>query len=241
MAGNKMKLVTGSLSLLLLLFLLLTSSKCNEDKDPEYVYMIFEIPIRINPGSAESYVGDTLWISGSFPDTLREYYSKKYYRFPDFNFKSGICLKELVKLEVYLSEQPGAFDKFSILNMLGSYHQISTNCGNLEFVYSNNSYNYKIGLIAKSSGVFTLFFLMPVDLHGFPEDQIDLKPIIDLGVTPDGRKRIPVYDAFFFTVNDGQTNFDLLTRYCRAGSIVNPSAFKIVHADQKGTFTFRVN
>jgi len=49
-----------------------------------------------------------------------------------------------------------------------------------------------------------------------------------------------ISSAFFFLINDGQTNFDLFTQNCRAGSLENPEDFKNAFAEQKGTFTFRV-
>jgi hypothetical protein len=81
---------------------------------------------------------------------------------------------------------------------------------------------------------------MPIDLHGLPEEQIDLVPHINLGTTSEGRPKVPIYEAFFFIINEGETNFDLFVEYCRSGSVEQPSDFKNVYAEQKATFTFRV-
>jgi hypothetical protein len=72
-----------------------------------------------------------------------------------------------------------------------------------------------------------------------PSEQIDLKPIIDLGITPNGRKKIPVYEAFYFVVNEGVTNFELFKEHCKAESIENPAPINVYY-EQKGSFTFRV-
>lgn len=241
MAGDIIKAkLTGLVGLLALFSLIISAFRCDPEENPEYVSMIFVLPISITPATEQLVLGDTLWISGSFPDTLQEYYSKKYYKLSDFNFKSKICLDKLINNSLYLSEQPGAVENFDVINEIGNLSNQGSSCGAVNFEYQSKKYHYKIGLVTKSTGVFSIFFLMPVDLHGLPEEQIDLKPVINLGETSDGRKRIPVYEAFFFLVNDGQTNFDLFTQNCRAGSLETPEDFKNVFAEQKGTFTFRV-
>ncbi len=100
-------------------------------------------------------------------------------------------------------------------------------CGYFSFNYSQNQYRYKIGLIPNSTGIFSLNFLWPIDLHGIPEEQIDLTTVIDLGVTPAGRKRIPVYEAFYFFINDGNNNFDLFKENCKAASVEHPTNINV--------------
>lgn len=227
------------MSLLLLTLLTLTGARCGDDKDPEFVFMAFLIPITISPPVEDFQVGDTLWISGSFPDTLEEFYSGNYYRLENFDFKSKICLHKLVDKQKNVSEQPGAFNYFSIFNDIGRLEQISSICGEVSFNYSLGKYHYKIGLLAHTHGIFTVNFLWPIDLHGMPDEQIDLKSIIDLGTTLDGRRKIPIYEAFYFVVNEGITNFDLFKEHCKAESITNPAPINVYY-EEKGSFTFRV-
>lgn len=241
MAGNLRNSVTGSLGSLLLLIILLTLTgvRCGDDNDPEFIFMAFLVPITITPPSDEFHVGDTLWISGSFPDTLEEFYSGKYYRFENFDFKSKICLHKLVNNQKNIGEQPGAFDYFSIINKAGSLQQISSICGSVSFDYRDGKYNYRIGLLTTIVGIFTINFLWPINLHGMPDEHIDLKTIIDLGTTTDGRRKIPVYEAFYFVVNEGNTNFELFKENCKAESLTNPAPINVFY-EQKGSFTFRV-
>lgn len=227
------------MSLLVLILLTLTGARCGDDKDPEFVFMAFLIPITITPPSDELPLGDTLWISGSFPDTLEEFYSGNYYRLKNFDFKSKICLHKLVNNLTNIGEQPGAFNYFSITNKLGGLEQISSICGSVRFDYIEGKYNYKIGLLPGMEGVFTVNFLWPIDLHGMPDEQIDLKSVINLGTTPDGRRKIPVYEAFYFVVNEGITNFSLFKEHCKSESITNPAPINVYY-EQKGSFTFRV-
>lgn len=230
MAGNVKNLVTGSLSLLLIILLTLTGARCGDDKDPVYVFLIFEIPITIHPPNETINLGDTLWLEGDFPDTLRDIRSGIFYKLEDFDFKSKICINRLQNNELYLSEQQPAFGAF---NYVGGTSQTSSVCGNLIFSYVNNYYAYKVGLTPITTGVFNIFINRPIDLNGMPEDRIDLEPYIDLGYTADGRKRIPVYEAFQFVINNGTTNFELYKQHCKPGVDVVPS-------EELGSFTFRV-
>lgn len=239
MAGNFNKIVTGSWSLLLLIILAMSGSGCGDNDEPEFVFMAFLIPITITPPGEQIQLGDTLWISGSFPDTLEEFHSGKYFRFENFDFKSKICLHKLIDKEKNVGEQPGAFSHFSVSNKIGSLEQTSSICGTVNFSFSGDQYNYKIGLLAGSTGVFSTNFLWPIDLHGMPDEQIDLRPIIKLENTPDGRKRIPVYEAFYFVVNEGATNFELFKAHCKAESLKNPAPINVFY-EQKGSFTFQV-
>jgi len=177
-------------------------------------------------------------VLGSFPDTLKEYYSNRYFTLVKFDFKSKICFAKISNNQLYFSEQPGA-NFVTILSKVGGVTSIGSLCGRIQFHYELETYYYKIGLIPQTTGVFSVGFLMPVDLHGFPDEQINLTKNIELE-TSNGRKKIPVYEAFFFIINNGVTHFDLFTKYCRAGSVEDPKAFKNVFAEQKGTFTFRV-
>jgi hypothetical protein len=239
MAGNFKKLVTGSWSLLLLIVFVITGARCGDNDEPEFVFMAFLIPITITPPGEKIQLGDTLWISGSFPDTLEEFHSGKYFRLENFDFKSKICVRKLVDNGKNISEQPGGFSYFSIFNRSGSLEDNTQFCGFVNFNYQNSRYNYKIGLLPNKGGIFTINFLWPIDLHGMPDEQIDLRPVIRLENTPDGRKRIPVYEAFYFVVNKGATNFDLFRAHCKAESLENPVPINVFY-EQKGSFTFQV-
>lgn len=229
MAGRLIELVKGSGSLLLIV-LLLTGSRCNDEKDPEFVFITFEIPLTIRPGNETIRIGDSLWLVGNFPDTLRDIRSGNYYRLKEFDFQSKICLKRITNNQLYLSEQTPAFEEFYYL---GGTNQISSICGTFKISYSSNGYSYSVGFIPKNTGIFTLSINRPVAISGMPEDRIDFRPFLDLGISNDGRKRIPVYEAFLFIINDGNTNFDLYKQYVRQGTDIVPS-------EELGTFTFRV-
>jgi hypothetical protein len=108
-----------------------------------------------------------------------------------------------------------------------------------ELVQYAVTYHYQIGLIGTSTGIYTVNFLWPIDLHGLPEEQVDLRSVIDLG-EENGRPRVPVYEAFYFVVNNGENNFEMFKEHCKAASIDDPSTINLFY-EQKGTFTFRVS
>jgi hypothetical protein len=236
---GKNELITAGKAYLLLFFTIFCAFRCEEEKQPEFVFMSFVIPISIRPVTEEVALSDTLWIQGSFADTLLEYYSGEYYKLAGFDFKSKLCLRELTTDLKYISDQPGAFDKFNISNLIGSVAQVSSICGAFNLIYSQGKYHYRIGLKPTTPGVYCINFLWPIDLHGMPEEQIDLRSVIELDNSADGRQRIPVYEAFYFEVNNGDTNFDLFKQNCRSAAVENPVPINIYY-EQKGSFTFRV-
>jgi hypothetical protein len=242
MDGNAPKVARNSskiVCLLCTLSYLFLGLQCKESKDSEFVLMTFIIPVSIHPQTVELQTGDTLWLSGSFPDTLLELHSNKYYKIPDFDFKSKMCLTRLVDPNLYLSQQPPAVDQFSVVSVTGSFTRVGSLCGDFNFMFTQNKYNYKIGVVPKTSGEYNLNFLWPIDLHNLPEEQIDLRSVIDLGATADGRERIPIYEAFYFVINEGNTNFEVFKNSYRAASIEEPTELN-VYTEQKGSFAFRV-
>jgi hypothetical protein len=213
--------------------------QCKDAKDSEFVFMTFILPVWIEPQTAELKLGDTLWLTGSFPDTLLELRSGKYYPLENFDFKSKMCLTRLVDSKLYLSQQPPAIKDFSFVSSIGSFTSPGSQCGNLNFVFSDHKYHYRIGMIPHSTGIYNLNFLWPIDLHGLAEEQIDLREVINIGWAPDGRELVPVYEAFYFVINGGNTNFELFKESYRPASLEDPSVLN-VYSEQKGSFAFRV-
>ncbi len=239
MDGNFNK-AKGFTSLLLLFFIATSAFQCDPEKDPEFVQLIFIIPLSISPPSDEFQLKDTVWVKGDFPDTLLEYYSGKYYKLSNFDFKTRLGISKLISSNLYFGEQPGSLESFEIFNKVGKLDNLRDTFSDLHFNYSNNNYHCKIGLIPNATGIYNISFLWPINLHGTENEKIDLRPYINLGEGADGRKLVPLYDAFLYVVNDGLTNFDLLTQNSKVVSVENPESFKEVYYEQKGSFTFRV-
>jgi hypothetical protein len=84
--------------------------------------------------------------------------------------------------------------------------------------------------VTTAVGVYSINILNP--------EEFDLSSIT-LGLTADGRKRIPVYRHIYYPINNGNTNFELFRKHCKAVSLDFPTEQNIYY-EQKGIFTFRV-
>src|SRR5690349_24314513 len=89
---------------LAVLFSICLGFQCKENRDPEFVFMTFILPISIEPQVVDLHLGDTLWITGAFPDTLLELHSGDYFKLSDFDFKSKVCMARLEYPDQYLSQ-----------------------------------------------------------------------------------------------------------------------------------------
>lgn len=221
----------GLLSLSFLLVLMLTSFQC-EDEKVEFVFMILELPFTVTPENDSISVGDTLWITSDFPDTIREYNSGEYFKLEDFSFNFSLALRKLTSNQLSISQQPGATSSFNFHQEVGFISYFGETFSDFNLLYSQGRYKSRIGIIPQNTGVYCVNFLGP--------SQLDLKEVIDLGTTGDGQRRVPHYDTMYFMINDGLlTNFDLFKENCRAISLENPIPGNIYY-EQKGAFTFRV-
>jgi hypothetical protein len=227
------KLTKGAscFSLLLVLFLASTAFNCEGEKEPEFIMMDFVLPFTITPTDASFSLGDTLWVEAAFSEKLEEYNSKIYYDIKDFDFQSKIGIRELTNPNLDLSDQPSAVDFFSFIPITGTMPFIGETFSPFKFEYRENQYFFKLGLAPKQKGVFCVNFL--------PPSELDLQPGLNLGKTNDGRKRIPAFQHLYFIINEGNTNFDLFKKHCKASSITTPLEINIFY-EQKGTFTFEV-
>jgi len=230
MGINSLNKVTSLISLLLLYLIATTAFRCKE-KDPEFIVMSFTLPFSVSPLNPEFQIGDTLWIEAAFSENLEEFNSKSYYSLKNFDFKSKIGLLKLINPNLDLSSQPSATDYFEFIPKIGTVPFIGETFSPFTLEYRDNHYYFKLGLIPKQKGVYALSFLSPGEL--------DLRPGLTLGKSNDGLDIIPDYEWLLFTINNGNTNFDLFKKNCKALSIAFPTIPNIYY-EQKGTFTFEV-
>ncbi|MBL7873882.1 MAG: hypothetical protein JNM78_19870 [Cyclobacteriaceae bacterium] len=230
----RFKNVTGCVSLLLLLFMATTAFNCEREKEPEFIIMTFTLPFSIAPSSAQFVLGDTLWVQADFPEALQEYSSKVDYAVKDFDFKSKIGLLKFIDKNITMGEQPSAVDSFDFITKVGDLPFVGETFSPFNFLYQNETYKFKLGLVPKQRGVYCVNFLPPREL--------DLRLGIKLEKSPDGRERIPAFEYLLFNINNGATNFDLFQQHCKATSLTFPGNqdFTNINYEQKGTFTFEV-
>jgi len=229
MVGNAK--IRGSGILSLILFLGLSASRCEDEKIPVYQDIIFLLNFEIKPSDSLIKKNDTLWIAGQISDSVLEYNSNSSIKISDFDFQNTIGFFRLTGKEKLLSDQPGALESFQFVNLLGSIINLRDTFADFRLAYADGVYSYRIGVIPKSKGVFSINFLRPV--------QLELENAIAFPDTSNGRKTLPVYRAIYYVINDGKTNFDLYKKHCIASSEILVTTDMIFY-EQKGTFTFRV-
>jgi hypothetical protein len=220
-------------------FMISLISSCKENPEKEFVFMDFLIPISISPANGILTLQDTLWVEAEFSDLIYEINTDSHYRFIDYNFGINFCGNRLINKSLYQTQQPSAINDFTYLNKEGKIFEFTSICGLIDFIYinENNIYNLKIGMIPKNTGVFSFGFIWPIQ-SATNTSEIDLTPFISLE-DKNGKKQIPVYNAFYCEVNNRNVNFDLFLEYCRSSSLEYPSNAGFYY-EQVGSFTFQV-
>lgn len=235
------KTISLCISLFLIIFLSTTAFRCNDDAENEFVPMSFIVPISMTPENSIIRLGDTLWLKASFSEELVEFNSNKTFSLPNFNFKTFIVFKRLVGNHVNFSEQPGSAESFIIINKVGAIRDASGTFGDFILNYQDGRYSCRIALIPKNIGVFSIGFLWwsnnSDNCSRFGEC-IQLKGYIQLPPTSDGKKRIPVYNAFYHVINNGRVNHDLLLQHSKG--IFHENVIDDIYYLRKGTFTIEV-
>jgi len=234
------RIITISLCLISLIFFSTTAFRCNDDNDEEFVFMSFIIPLSMTTESSAIKVGDTLWLTADFPDELIEFNTNKTFSIPNFNFKTRIVFNRLIGNQLNFSDQPGSADNFVIVNKLGAVTNLQGTFGDFILEYQDGKYSCEIGFIPTSKGIFSIGFLWKgngAECTYFG-DCIDIKDVVKLPPTPEGKKRTPVYHAFYHVINNGEVNYDLLLQHSK-GVIVESNIDDIYYL-RKGTFTIQV-
>lgn len=228
---QKVKVQSYLTSMIVLLFVSTINFQCDKEKYPEFVEMTFVIPMLVAPENSTIKLGDTLWLSAAFQDSILEYNSNERFKFENFTFGSSIGIHKLIDGQQPLSQQPGATRSFISLVENGTITFPGETFYSFQFEQKENNYFLKIGFVPTVKGVFSIAPLDPPELN--------LKNAVNLGKTADGRQRIPVYKGIYFTINDGNNDFELFKKNCYAVSLDYPTVSNIYY-EQKGRFTFQV-
>jgi hypothetical protein len=225
----------NSLILLATLATLIFFENCGErERFPEMVDMIFVIPLTVSPVKEKFIANDTITLTAAFPDTVKEFFSGKYFKLKDFDFYTRIIMTHLVSPDLYLSQQPGNAFHYDIFSLTGSVVIAGSLGGFVNFKYFEETYWLRVKLVPKKSGLYNFVFI-----SGYVSNSTYLDHIINLGFTPDGRKKIPVLRNIYFVVNEGNNNFNLLSRNSRL-ALNNVALPDNLYGERYGTFTFRV-
>ena len=215
----------------ILIFSLLFLESCKKET-PDFVELRFVLPYSIEPNKAAYKIGDTLWLSANFPDTVLEYLSRDYIKVKEYHFPTSLGFLKLISNQFNLGKQPGAAASFNVVNKLGKTTTQFETFNPFEVVYIDGHYKCLIGIIPKQAGVFCLNFLSP------KAEGINFN-FIDLGYNADGVKRQGYYSQFYYIINGGNVNVDVLRANCLLSSDSDTTS-SLLYYEQKGTFTFEV-
>lgn len=214
-------------SLVLIIFLFQAASCDKEEID--YVEVWPRMPMSVEPPDESILLGDTLWVSIDFPDTVEDYLTKKYYKIVDYDFYTSLMFLKLIGPTIDQGKQPAAAGNFNFYPKIGQVYDIGSLSGKLKFDYSSSRYRAKVGLVAKQKGVFSLIMLY----RGAD------KPFNEVVVDPfkDGKKRIYYTTHLSYIINNGNFHFDLYEANC----LVPPQLKSDPLLDEAfGTYTFEV-
>ncbi|MET4104896.1 hypothetical protein [Hymenobacter sp. UYP22] len=224
---------------LFVLIALLCSCEREERPIPEQVPFIFQIPLTISPSKDTVSVGDTLWLKASFPDTVREFYSGKYYTVKptQFDWMTSIAMRKLVYSNQYLGNQLAAANNFSYINKIGTIKPNNT-FSDLRYEYINKIYTCKIGIIPKQKGIYAFNFGDNWNISSNSKPKPDLS-FIKLDSSKDNMNRQAVYQSVYYYINDKHTNFYLVKANSLYASLNYPDNSNINY-EQEGSYAFVV-
>ncbi len=193
----------SSLALIIFLF---QAASC-EKEETEFVEVWPRMPISISPAVEAINLGDTLWVDINFPDTVEDYLTKKYYKIVNYEFHTSLMFLRLIGSTVDRGDQPAAAGNFNFYSKIGQVYDIGSLSGKIKFSYSDSRYKFKVGLLAKQKGVFSLIMLPRVTDH-------PLTGVVD--PIKDGKDRSYYITHISYIINNGEFHFDLYQANCLA-------------------------
>lgn len=208
-------------------------SSCDKPKD-EYIEVIFEVPLSITPIKDSINLGDTLTLEANFSDSVREVKTGKRFKLQNFDFKTRISFFRLTSNTIYLSQQPGSLSSYNIYPITGSISNTGESFANLNFQQMNSDYFAKIKLVPKTKGVFNIGFYSQHVHSNIPLTSINV------GNTSSGGKKIAALKNIWYTVNNGNTNVELLKQHSKLVSASTNPTEDNIQSEQRGTYTFVV-
>ena len=203
------------------------------------VHFAFVLPVSVEPSAPTVTLGDTLWLSANFSDSLLDLRSNMRYRIrpQDLPLHSIIGFFTLNGA----GTQPTGFTSgFRIVNEIGKVTDAGGTTKNFLMAHDGTHYRARIGIIPQAKGVFAFSIIT-----GLRPPFRAFGPLPFMQVSPDakGRPRSPFLDDIYYVINDGDTNFPLLQQnsYTSTSPSVPHPREATVYYEQKETFTFMVD
>jgi len=205
---------------------------------PNVVSMLFLAPVTITPSARTMQLGDTLWLTASFSDSLLDYNSGNRYRVrpPDMTFVTGFAIKKLLGV----GQLPAGIA--STVNVVAKVGQMSvggTTTGLFSLVYDGARYRGRFGLIPTQRGITSVSLLLGP--AGGAKALRTYIPFIQLPPAADGTEQKALLEDMYFVINDGKaTNYDLYSQHTKAYSLDPGIDPKSLIYEAQSTFTVEV-
>lgn len=161
----------------------------------------FRHPINITPTNDTVSVGDTLWLSCNFSDSLYDYNSNKNLYVPNYDFKSYMRIAKIGDKTKDIVDSPGGVLDFTIIPYIGSLSGISDKSTNINILNENGYNKCEYALIPKHTGVYCIFFF-----NNSYESVISQIPDIIYSKNKLGRA---FADIAYYKINNGNTHFNV--------------------------------
>lgn len=209
---------------------------CKPEPRPNWVHFAFVIPVDIAPSTESVLLGDTLWLTANFSDSLLDLRSQKRYR----------LRKEEVELTSYIyfqrllgaGQAPTGFAQgFKVVNQIGKLGEPTTSFRSFEPSYDGNHYRARMGIIPQSKGAFSLSFLTNLKKPLGPKEPF---PVLSVPPDANGDPQRAMLDGMYYIINQGKTNFALLQQNSLVVSTNPDPAEATLYYEQKSTFAFIV-
>ncbi|MEP0711134.1 hypothetical protein [Algoriphagus sp.] len=200
MATNKNKIRAGLITQLLFP-LILASFSCTHN-ETLYLSKEFSLPIEITPTKEDYKVGDTLKIDILFPKIIFDRGNNVQYLFENYDFDAFLGIRELKDKSKTLVDQPGANDKFKIINKIGEISPFSQSGNKIFLSFNGTEYKLSSNIILLEPGIYNFIFSTGLSLSN-----------AELINPPSGYEKIIAgVGPTYFIVNRGiDININLLT------------------------------
>lgn len=180
---------------------------CKPKQYPVIVPLVLLAPATITPTNSILHLGDTLWVTANFSDSLLDLNSGHRYRVrpQDLTLSTFIAVH---KLQGPGQPNIGIASTLRVIEKVGKLSIGGATTGVFSPVYDGHFYRARFGLIPTQSGIISISLLLsPID---GPRAFGNFIPFIQFPPDVQGQEQKAVLDNMYFVINEGKANnYDL--------------------------------
>lgn len=209
---------------------------CKPEPRPNSVNFAFVIPVEITPSADTLALGDTLWLTANFSDSLLDLRSQRRYRLrrEDIELSSFLFFQRLPGAGQF---PVGFAHGFTVVNQVGKLGEPSSSFRTFEPTYDGNHYHLRVGIVPQQRGVFAIGFLTQLKKPFGPFQPL---PFIAVPLDGEGNPQRAFLDDIYFIVNQGKINFHVFQQHAYVTSLKPEAPEATVYYEQKANFAFVV-